>query len=299
LGEDACLLDDEETQDDDYNDVSENHDDVAGCGDVNDLTEDCEKEVKNISMQPPNPDSSVKGTSDVNSTPSDPLLTKGASPSSNATCTNLVDKNILKEMSGKNDIILSGDGGGKVGEKRVVKRTSSCPPSRVRFTEFGTWSLEWVNKHQKHDSDSLFSSKKKNIQKKSYQAASKVTKKKGSGYLRHCAQSLKCIARLPDKDHREVLRVLRRTMKQRRAVSEVSKVKVMSKEGTSHSDSQSSVNNDWQKWLVLHCDDKAMNEDVCGIGQVVGLKFSGDKNNKFDILLGAGRKKDGGGAKDV
>lgn len=50
---------------------------------------------------------------------------------------------------------------------------------------------------------------------------------------------------------------------------------------------------------MLHGDDKAVNEDVCGIGQVVGLKFSGDKNNKFDTSSGAGRKNNGGGGKVV
>jgi len=148
-----------------------------------------------------------------------------------------------------------------------------------------------VNRHQKHDSDTIFSSKLKNTHKTSSKGAPRVTKKKGSGYLRYCAQSLKHIARLSDNDRKEVLRALRRTMKQRRAVSNVSKAMVMSNEGPSNSDSQFSVNNDWMNGLVLHGDDNAVNEDVYGIGHVVGLKFSSDKNNKFDILSGAGRKK--------
>lgn len=77
------------------------------------------------------------------------------------------------------------------------------------------------------------------------QGASKVTKKKGSGYLRHCAQSLKQIARLPNKDRREVLHALRRNIKRRKAVSGVSKAKVTSNEGPTNSDSQSSINNEW------------------------------------------------------
>lgn len=88
-------------------------------------------------------------------------------------------------------------------------------------------------------------------------------------------------------------------MKKRRVVSEGTKAKVLSNEGPSTNDSQSSVNNEWQNWLVLHGDAKAVNEDVCDIGKVVGLKFSGDKNNTFDILSGTGRKIDGGGGKHV
>ena len=88
-------------------------------------------------------------------------------------------------------------------------------------------------------------------------------------------------------------------MKQRKTVFDVPKANVMSHASPFNSDSQSSVNNDWQHWLVLHGDTKAVNEDVCGIGQVVGLKFNGDKNNRFDVLSGASRKNDGGGVVDV
>jgi len=62
------------------------------------------------------------------------------------------------------------------------------------------------------------------------------------------------------------------------------------------STSQTSVNNDWNNWLVLHGNDKVLVEDVCAIGRSVGLKFSGDLNNKFDVLSGMGRKnREGGG----
>jgi len=173
LGEDACLIDDKETQyDDDNNDVSVNHDDAAGCGDVNDLlndlTKDWNMEVKNKSVRPPTLEYLVKGDAlDANLTPSAPILSKCASPTLNVSGTKLVDKNMLKAVSGKIDVILPGDGGGKDGdpvngEKRVAKRTSSCPPSRVRSTQSGSWSLEWVNNHQKHHSNTIFSPKPKN-----------------------------------------------------------------------------------------------------------------------------------------
>lgn len=57
----------------------------------------------------------------------------------------MIEKNTSKETPSKFDVILSGDGGGSAGEKRVVKRTSSCPPGRVRSTQYGPWSLEWVD----------------------------------------------------------------------------------------------------------------------------------------------------------
>ena len=91
----------------------------------------------------------------------------------------------------------------------------------------------------------------------------------------------------------QLLRALRRTMKQRRKVSNVSKAKVMSNE--SNRASLSSVNNDWKHWLALHGDEKTVNKDVCDITHTVGLKFQGDKNNMFDVLSGTGRKNNGDG----
>jgi len=107
---------------------------------------------------------------------------------------------------------------------------------------------------------------------------------------------LKRIARLPDKDHKEVLRALRRTVKKRRMASEVSKTKVISNDGSAQSDSQSSVNNDWSNLVVFHGNDMVAVEDVWGIGKAVGLKFNGDKNNMFNVLsrVGIGKKEGGG-----
>jgi hypothetical protein len=51
---------------------------------------------------------------------------------------------------------------------------------------------------------------------------------------------------------------------------------VISVEGSSRGDSQSSVNNDLANWLVLHGNKKVASDDVCGIGTKVGIKFHGD-----------------------
>jgi len=57
-------------------------------------------------------------------------------------------------------------------------------------------------------------------------STSRVLKKKGSGYIQHCARNLKCIARLSEKDRKEVLRALRKSHIQRKQGSDVSKNKV-------------------------------------------------------------------------
>jgi len=123
------------------------------------------------------------------------------------------------------------------------------------------------------------------------------TRKQGTGPLRHCAQSLKRIARLSDKDRKEVIHVLKRKMKHRKTLSD--KPQHMSINVSATNESQSSVNNDWQSWLVLHGKENKLSQDVCEIGKVVGLKFAGDKNNMFDVLSGIGRKNNGGSGNDV
>jgi hypothetical protein len=73
------------------------------------------------------------------------------------------------------------------------------------------------------------------------------------------------------------------------------KDKALGNESSSQTGSQASVNNDWTHWLVLQGTDKVRSHDVRGIGEKVGLDYKGDKNNRFDVLSGVGRKKSEGG----
>lgn len=71
----------------------------------------------------------------------------------------------------------------------------------------------------------------------------------------------------------------------------MSKFKVNPNKGTSNSSGfQSSVNNDWTNWLVLHGNAKEANDDVRGIGKAVGLKFNGDKIICLMFCLGREEK---------
>lgn len=178
---------------------------------------------------------------------------------------------------------------------RPIKRTSSCPPGRALSAAAGPWSLKWVNRFQniaKVDSGSSEARSQHSV------GSLRFRKKKGNGYIQHCARNLKRIARLSEKDHKEVLRALRKKQISRKRCSETSKNKVNSVENPSLSDSQASVNNDWSNWLLLHGGEKVKNDDVRGIGSTLGLKFKGDKNNKFDVLSGVGRKNPEEGGKE-
>jgi len=87
---------------------------------------------------------------------------------------------------------------------------------------------------------------------------------------------------------------LQRAVKKRIIASDTSNAKVTFNEVSTHCNSQTSVNNDWTNWLVLHGNKKVVDEDVRGIGKVVGLKFNGDKNNMFNVGWGEKIKREVG-----
>ena len=74
-------------------------------------------------------------------------------------------------------------------EKRPAKRTTSCPPGRAHSASAGPWSLEWVNRHKR---DFIYNVRPSNINGRNTNSTGvpRVSKKKGSGYLRHCTLNL-------------------------------------------------------------------------------------------------------------
>lgn len=193
----------------------------------------------------------------------------------------LVDNNV--------DTVNDGEGSRRreqlIRGPRIIKRTTSCPPIRGRSVNSGPWSLEWLKSHNGvGEGGTLISNKKVTINSSSTSGPC-ANKKKGASYLRHTAQSMRRIARLPAKDREDVLRALKRNVKKRKGLVGDSQAHVLSKaDVVKSSNSQPSVNNDWQNWLVLHGIDKVANEDVKELGKELGLKFNGDKNIMFDVL---------------
>jgi len=288
IGEDACIVDDTVSQADDRSVLPEDSDDGVGGGAVdellNRLSEDWKKEDELLHFVP----HPVSDTVKFNSAPPIPVAPTQAEdpPLELVNDPEPVQDSVSKGYRKDQNLLFN--------DKKRVKRTASCPPGRDRATSSGPWSLEWVNSRKYASSGEAT----KPITKASVGTSGghRATKKKGGGYLRHSALNLRRIARLSDTDRRAVLRALRRTTKPRKAGSRSSKAKDTSKVASTTSHSQTSVNNDWNNWLVLHGNDKVLAEDVCAIGRTVGLKFSGDLNNKFDVLSGKGRKyREGGG----
>jgi len=301
LGEDACLLDTEQDFDEASSEIPEVHAEDGDCGDVdvlvNHFTEKLQEDAGSQHRQYPSrvvlePSATVP----VPPLPSIISKPQGLKP---VELRPFHDANkVTVEVQSQGGVhppkeAASTELGAKTSklvtlERRLAKRTSSCPPPRARPEMQGPWSLEWATRHKRVESEYRMRSSSKGTNKVTSFRPSRALKKKGSGHLRHCAQNLKRIARLSDKDRQEVLRALRRTGKQRRKASNGYKAQVTSNE--SNSASQSSVNNDWKHWLVLHGDEKTINKDVGDIAHTVGIKFQGENKNMFEVLSGTSRK---------
>jgi len=288
LGEDACIIDEEEPQDYASSEMHGEHNECTSSGDVDALLHHLSEKWKDKGDGQhvhPHSTKNLEAQVDTNT-----LILPSASQQPQGVIPNFKSKEVNSHVQPLDDVKARKSREFVTDEKRVVKRTSSCPPGRGRSTTSGPWSLEWVSRHRCDDTVISLKPKSKVIANSSSQGVPKVTKKKGGGYLRHCAHNLKCIARLSNKDRKEVLRALPRTLKRRKVGSDVSKGKVIYVEGSSIGDSHSLVNNEWENWLLLHGNNKVMSDDVCGIGKRVGIKFGGDKNNMFDVLSGVERK---------
>jgi len=293
VGEDACLFDEVESQVDDRSALPDDLDNDVGGGEVegllNSLADDWRKEDSVRHFTPPNVSATVKVTT------ASPLIASSppAEDPSTASATESKMDQVLErvcKLDRQDRQRLSDD-------KKVARRASSCPPRKDSVAPSGPWSLEWANTHR---SFSMGSASRPKLRVSAGSTGGKrVTKKKGGGYLRHCALNLKRIGRLSDCDRREVLRALRRTSRKRKAVPSTSKAKVTPKSSSPNSASQTSVNTDWNNWLVLHGNDKVRSDDVSEIGRSIGLNFNGDKNNKFDVLSGVGRQTRVSGGVDV
>ncbi|MCH90958.1 DUF4283 domain protein, partial [Trifolium medium] len=88
-------------------------------------------------------------------------------------------------------------------------------------------------------------------------------RRKASGLLRHSLYSLKKVVRLPSKDRSEVLKVLKKKVRQRRGGKSVSRSSNVSLQASSEeSTSSGSINNDWKHWVVMQGNDQMVVGDI-------------------------------------
>ncbi|PNX95462.1 putative sulfate transporter, partial [Trifolium pratense] len=178
------------------------------------------------------------------------------------------------------------------------KRTNSCPPVARRSVISGPWSLEWINDQNHGDAGVIFSASKEG-RKGYYSGQSSIKKgqqdtlkKKAGGVLRHPLHSIKKVARMPNNDRREILKVLKKKVRRRRGGDDINRSCSVSRLASSgDSSSSGSISNDWKNWVAVHGNDQLAVDDVWGIGKAIGIKFKGDNVNMFNILSRAGKGK--------
>ncbi|XP_045831171.1 uncharacterized protein LOC123922499 [Trifolium pratense] len=153
----------------------------------------------------------------------------------------------------------------------LSKRTNSCPPEARRSVMSGPWSLEWLQDQNHEDAGVIFSASKKSRKGNHLGPSLKKNgeqdprRRRAGGLLRHPVHSLKKVVRMPSKDRCVVLKVLKKSVRQRRGGDGVNRSCTMSRQASSgDSSSSGSVNNDWQNWVAIHDNDQLAVDDVWG-----------------------------------
>jgi len=122
-----------------------------------------------------------------------------------------------------------------------------------------------------------------------------VKNNKEGGTIKLSARNLKRVARMPIKDRGEILKILKIQAKRRkgRHSSQTTRLQTSFKPITSNSSSNttsSSANNDWEHWVTLHGNSTKVAEDAVEIGRAIGVKYTGDPTNRFNVLSKEGRR---------
>jgi len=107
--------------------------------------------------------------------------------------------------------------------------------------------------------------------------------------LKHSAGFIKRFARLPSKDRKKILKVLKKQERKRNTASKASKETTTST-STSTNTSNASVNKEWEHWVVLHDKKENVAEDVREIGKTLGVYVTGDKFSGLNLLTKEGRR---------
>lgn len=109
-------------------------------------------------------------------------------------------------------------------------------------------------------------------------------KKQATIALKHTAGFIKRISRLPLKDRKKVLKVLKKRNRKKFARSQDS-IQL-----SNSNSSNVSVNKEWEHWIVLHDKKENVAEDVRDIGKTLGVNVKGDSNIGLSLLTKEGRK---------
>jgi len=118
-----------------------------------------------------------------------------------------------------------------------------------------------------------------------------VTKKRKDALVKQSVGFMKKIAQMSKVDRKQILHFLKnqkRSKKESKGKCQSTQAHTSTSESSKNSNS--SVNNDWENWVILHGKTQVMVDDVKAIRKMVGLKFNCDTANSFNLLTKEGRK---------
>jgi len=107
--------------------------------------------------------------------------------------------------------------------------------------------------------------------------------------LKQSGGFIKRITRLPSKDGKKILKVLKKQECKRNAASKATK-EITTSISTSTNTSDVSVNKEWAHEVVLHNKKENVAEDVTEIGKMLGVNVKGDKISGLNLLTKEGRR---------
>jgi len=169
----------------------------------------------------------------------------------------------------------------------------------IASNNMGPWSIDWI---QNRKEGFVFSSARDDTSKAmkgkalSHATSSKSRANKKQGSFKHSVGFMKRIARMPVRDRKQVLHFLKKHKRHNnRQVEDGNNTLDAAKGSTSvcskdSKNSTSSVNKDWENWLVLHGKKEEVEVDVRAVGKVVGLHYHCDTTNSFQLLSKEGRR---------
>jgi len=110
--------------------------------------------------------------------------------------------------------------------------------------------------------------------------------------FKHSTGFLKRVARMSsDDDRKEILKIVKKQERKRKARKlHNNSTTVVSSTSESSKNSNSTVNKDWENWVVMNGKQEVIMTNVKEIGKVFGVSFNGDPNNSFNLLTKAGRR---------
>ncbi|PNX64490.1 hypothetical protein L195_g054045, partial [Trifolium pratense] len=276
MGEDSCLFEEESENEDNYSEFGEGPVDVETRRNVDVLVESLVEGLGNDDCDDPRDQGDVE-LEDKNevSLGAEKVVEEEVKRVADTVISagNCVESSLKHSSSPKAGPIFGRE------EHTTLhrKRSESCPPKVSRSINSGPWSLEWLHDHNYGDAGVIFSARKRlssrvlSGARKPKGSQSDSRRRKERGMLRHPLHSIKKVARMPSKDRREVLKVLKKNVRRRRGGDEVNRSCSMSRRFSSDKSSSSpSVNNDWQNWVAMQGTEQMAVDDVWGIGKSIG-----------------------------